>query len=112
MIGVSRSAAPLNELIEDLKGKTFQAIQLDLSDWNKTRETLGKLDVKIDGVVNNAGIAIIKPFTELTEDDYDQVMNVNMKGGFETLLMLEGNKKSSVNCSMLQCYSNNFTEIE
>lgn len=81
VIGVSRSAGPLNEIKEELKGKSFQAVQLDLSDWNKTREVLGKLDTKIDGIVNNAGIAIIKPFHELTEDDYDQVMNVNLKGG-------------------------------
>lgn len=80
MIGVSRSAGPLNEIKEELKGKSFQPIQLDLSDWKLTREILGKLDVKIDGIVNNAGIAIIKPFEELTEDDYDQVMNVNLKG--------------------------------
>lgn len=80
VIGVSRSAGPLNEIKEELKGKSFQAVQLDLSDWNKTREVLGKLDTKIDGIVNNAGIAIIKPFHELTEDDYDQVMNVNLKG--------------------------------
>lgn len=80
VIGVSRSGGPLNELKEELKGANFQAIQLDLSDWNKTRETLSNLDVKLDGLVNNAGIAIIKPFSELTEDDYDQVMNVNLKG--------------------------------
>ena len=80
VIGVSRSAGPLDEVKEELKGKSFQAVQLDLSDWNKTREVLGKLEVKLDGIVNNAGIAIIKPFHELTEDDYDQTMNVNLKG--------------------------------
>ena len=80
VIGVSRSEAPLNELKEELKGKSFQAIKLDLSDWNKTRDTLRNLDVKLDGLVNNAGIAVIKPFEELSEDDYDQVMNVNLKG--------------------------------
>lgn len=80
VIGVSRSAGPLNEIKEILKGKNFQAVQLDLSDWNKTRDTLKALDVKLDGIVNNAGIAIIKPFSELTEDDFDQTMNVNLKG--------------------------------
>lgn len=80
VIGVSRSPGPLNELKEELKGKSFQAIQLDLSDWNKTKEILGKIDSKIDGIVNNAGIAIIKPFHEITEDDFDQTMNVNLKG--------------------------------
>lgn len=80
VFGVSRSLGPLNEIKEELKGTSFQAIQLDLADWNKTKEVLGNLDVKLDGIVNNAGIAIIKPFNELSEDDYDQVMNVNLKG--------------------------------
>lgn len=80
VIGVSRSAGPLNEIKEELKGKSFTAVQLDLSDWAKTRETLSGLDVKLDGIVNNAGIAIIKPFEELTEEDFDATMNVNLKG--------------------------------
>lgn len=80
VIGVSRSPGPLNELKEELKGESFKAVQLDLSDWSKTREALGSLDVRLDGLVNNAGTAIIKPFEEMGEDDYDQVMNVNLKG--------------------------------
>lgn len=104
VIGVSRSSGPLNEIKEELKGKSFQAVQLDLSDWNKTKETLGKLDVKLDGIVNNAGIAIIKPFHELTEDDYDQVMNVNLKACFnviQTLLPKLNDGASIVNISSL-----------
>lgn len=80
VIGVSRSAVPLNELKEEMKGKNFQAVQLDLGDWKKSRETLSSLDVKLDGLVNNAGIAVIKPFEELSEEDFDQTMNVNLKG--------------------------------
>lgn len=63
-------------------------MQLDLSDWNKTRETLQKLDVQLDGLVNNAGIAIIKPFSEMTEDDYDAQMNVNLKACFNVIQSL------------------------
>lgn len=95
VIGVSRSAGPLNDIKDELKGKSFQAIQLDLADWNKTKETLGSLDVKLDGIVNNAGIAIIKPFNELSEDDYDQVMNVNLKGEIEI------NSRSGINLNFI-----------
>lgn len=104
VIGVSRSAGPLNDLKEELKGKSFQAIQLDLADWNKTRETLGGLNLKLDGIVNNAGIAIIKPFGELSEDDYDQVMNVNLKACFnviQSLLPKLNDGASIVNISSL-----------
>jgi NAD(P)-dependent dehydrogenase (short-subunit alcohol dehydrogenase family) len=32
--------------------------------------------------VNNAGIGIHKPFAETTEDDFDQLMNIQFKGVF------------------------------
>ena len=38
---------------------------------------------RIDTVVNNAGIFIAKPFTEYTDDDYDAVTGVNLRGFFE-----------------------------
>ena len=43
-----------------------------------TVDTYGRLDV----LVNNAGIELIKPTHELTEQDWDAVMNVNLKGCF------------------------------
>jgi NAD(P)-dependent dehydrogenase (short-subunit alcohol dehydrogenase family) len=38
---------------------------------------------RVDTVVNNAGIFIAKPFTEYTDEDYDAVTAVNMRGFFE-----------------------------
>ncbi len=38
---------------------------------------------RVDTVVNNAGIFIAKPFTEYTDDDYDAVTGVNVRGFFE-----------------------------
>lgn len=35
---------------------------------------------KIDVLVNNAGISQIKPFADITEDDWDEMMRVNLKG--------------------------------
>jgi NAD(P)-dependent dehydrogenase (short-subunit alcohol dehydrogenase family) len=37
---------------------------------------------RIDIMVNNAGIAQIKDFLDITEADYDQVLGVNLKGAF------------------------------
>jgi len=45
----------------------------------------------LDFLVNNAGIGINKPFAETSEDDFDQLMNVHVKGVFfltQTLLPL------------------------
>jgi NAD(P)-dependent dehydrogenase (short-subunit alcohol dehydrogenase family) len=38
---------------------------------------------RVDTVVNNAGIFIPKPFTEYTDEDYDTVTGVNLRGFFE-----------------------------
>jgi NAD(P)-dependent dehydrogenase (short-subunit alcohol dehydrogenase family) len=38
---------------------------------------------RIDTVVNNAGIFIAKPFTEYTDEDYDAITGVNLRGFFE-----------------------------
>jgi NAD(P)-dependent dehydrogenase (short-subunit alcohol dehydrogenase family) len=42
-------------------------------------ETFGRVDT----VVNNAGIFIAKPFTDYTDEDYDAVTGVNLRGFFE-----------------------------
>lgn len=88
VLGISRSPEPLDELKKELNSPNFTAIQLDLSDWTKSREILQNLNAKFDGIVNNAGIAIIKPFEELTESDYDQIMNVNLKASFNVIQSL------------------------
>lgn len=49
-------------------------VSVDLSKWNETRNALADFlrDKTIDGLVNNAGIAICKPFAELSEQDFDK----------------------------------------
>lgn len=44
----------------------------------KTVEKFGRVDI----LVNNAGIAQFKPFLELTEQDWDRTLNINLKGYF------------------------------
>lgn len=44
----------------------------------QTVEKFGKLDI----LVNNAGIAPFKPFLEMAEEDWDKVLDINLKGQF------------------------------
>ncbi len=58
----------------------------------------------LDFAVNNAGIALRKPLPEVEEDEYDQVLNVNLKGtffGMKTQIppMLERGRGAIVNVS-------------
>ena len=66
-------------------GGTAAFVQADVSKETEadkivkfTVEKYGRLDI----LVNNAGIELIKPTHELTEQDWDTVMNVNLKGCF------------------------------
>lgn len=45
---------------------------------NKTVEKFGRLDI----MVNNAGVAVTKRFTEMTEEEYDRVLDSNLKSVF------------------------------
>ncbi len=77
----------VNETVEELKKLGGEAIGLkvDVTD----RESIKKLfeDAvaafgKIDIVVNNAGITADGTLLKMTEEDFDKVINVNLKGVF------------------------------
>ena len=38
---------------------------------------------RIDSLVNNAGVFVAKPFTDYTDEDYEAVTGVNLRGFFE-----------------------------
>jgi NAD(P)-dependent dehydrogenase (short-subunit alcohol dehydrogenase family) len=37
---------------------------------------------RIDGLINNAGVNFVKPFLETTEEEWDHLMDVDLKGSF------------------------------
>jgi 2-deoxy-D-gluconate 3-dehydrogenase len=66
-------------------GARFAPVALDVTDparvaaaFDKAANTLGPITV----VVNNAGIAITKPLLDHTEDDWQQVIDVNLNGAW------------------------------
>ncbi len=70
--------------IESL-GRPVIVVQADVAKLDDVRrlvgETVGQLG-RLDILVNNAGIEIKQPFLEVTEDNYDRVLDVNLKGAF------------------------------
>nr|CAI5860565.1 unnamed protein product [Callosobruchus analis] len=57
---------------------SIETIALDLSDWNKTKQGLANIG-PIDLLVNNAGLAILGPLTEVKESDVDRLFDINVK---------------------------------
>src|SRR5579875_1051323 len=68
---VQRVAAELNEISQGLG---------EVADVRKTVETLGGLDI----LVNNAGLTRPTQFLDISEEEYDLVLDVNLKGTFLT----------------------------
>ncbi len=49
--------------------------------FEQTREAFGKVDI----LFVNAGLAVLKPLSEMTEEDFDRIMDVNFKGAYFTI---------------------------
>lgn len=81
----SRQAA--EELCEQIRalGRKVLPYQCDVSDWENVKETVGKIQSDFDGIdilVNNAGITIDRLVPQMKEEDFERVLNVNLKGAF------------------------------
>lgn len=77
----------LEPVVEEIKGLNSRvlALEADVTSSEETRkiaETTMSTFGQIDVLVNNAGIIMVAPFTELREEDWDKVLNVNLKGTF------------------------------
>jgi NAD(P)-dependent dehydrogenase (short-subunit alcohol dehydrogenase family) len=75
------------KVVEEIKKDGGEAIAVKCDVSNKSEadslvqsaiDKWGKLDI----LVNNAGICCFKPFTELSEKDWDLTLDVNLKGEF------------------------------
>ena len=75
------------KVVEEIKkaGGKAMAVKCDVSKKKeveglvkKTVDKFGKVDI----LVNNAGICQFKPFLELTEEEWDRTLDINLKGYF------------------------------
>ena len=71
--------------IKEATGKTVDIINCDLLNIENTRELFAKAEEQfgqIDILVNNAGIDRDKLLMKMTEDDFEIVLNVNLRAAF------------------------------
>jgi NAD(P)-dependent dehydrogenase (short-subunit alcohol dehydrogenase family) len=83
VVVAARRVAALEELVANIQaaGGSAQAVPLDVTDAASVRaavEGAGAIDI----LVNNAGVTNSKPLLEMTEEDYDFVIDTNQKGAF------------------------------
>jgi len=74
----------IHNVVKEIESQAI-AIKMDVSKRNQTEEMVKKTLKKfgrIDILVNNAGIYPFKSLLEMKEEDWDHVMNVNLKGVF------------------------------
>jgi NAD(P)-dependent dehydrogenase (short-subunit alcohol dehydrogenase family) len=83
----SRTAASLEPLAEELRslGREVACIELDVRDHasiqNSVAAAIRKFQ-RIDVLVNNAGCNIRKPAVNVTWDDWNEIVNTNLRGAF------------------------------
>ena len=90
------------QLLGDIDGNTY-FLQCDVSKENDVRTAFKKIEKKISVVeilVNNAGIQRYSTVTETSEEEWDLVMNVNLKSAFlcskYAIPMMVKNKKGCI----------------
>uniref|UniRef100_A0A3Q1MFJ2 Dicarbonyl and L-xylulose reductase n=1 Tax=Bos taurus TaxID=9913 RepID=A0A3Q1MFJ2_BOVIN len=76
VVAVSRTQADLDSLVRECPG--VETVCVDLADWEATEQALGGVG-PVDLLVNNAAVAFLQPFLEVTKEAYDMSFSVNLR---------------------------------
>ena len=85
--GASASDSPAEQVVEEIRSAGGRAVANleDVADWEGSKrileQALGSFG-RLDAVVNNAGFVRDRMFANATEDEWDAVVRVHLKGHF------------------------------
>jgi gluconate 5-dehydrogenase len=87
VVVTSRSLESLVKIKAEIEavGRKCYPVVLDVSSFESIKEAIGNVKKqvdKIDILVNNAGCNVRKPATEITWDDWNLVLDTNLRGTF------------------------------
>ena len=87
IVAGSRTVGEVEQVAEQVRkaGRRAEAWHLDVADVSSIEGFVGKtLDAfgRIDVLVNNAGVNKVQPALDVTEEDFDYIVDVNFKGTF------------------------------
>jgi len=105
-------STPTDELLETEYGVTSEWVETDVSQESAVRNLVDKTDDRfgrLDHLVNNAGILIPGTSREISVDDWDAVLEVNLRGYFMTAKfsiphLRESDRGRIVNISSVNAY--------
>ncbi|WNG36972.1 glucose 1-dehydrogenase [Archangium violaceum] len=111
VVASARREAKCRELVALIKERGGEATWVK-ADMTVERDIEGLVQTalstygRLDGAFNNAGGGIMKPFTETTNEEYDFLMNTNLRGVFwcmkhQLKAMLAGGGGAIVNCASI-----------
>ena len=85
---LSRKLEDLEKVKNDFKSENIKCFECDITNINQFKDvvhevvnTWGKLDI----LINNAGITKDKLLLRMNESDWDNVININLKGCYNTI---------------------------
>ena len=79
VVAVARKQRELDALASEI-GPACRTIALDVADAAAVARALSGVDV--DVLVNNAGVGVLKPFVELTAEEWHRMLDVNVNSLF------------------------------
>ncbi len=106
ILGISRDVSALHSLPDNVIAWSFDLTKLPSVDLTDIVEV--SLGGKIDVLINNAGLLVNKPYSELSTDDFDRMMMVNLKAPhlmIQQLLSYFGKGTHIVNISSMGGFS-------
>ena len=87
VVCAARSRSELERVVGRIRerGGTAHSVVCDVSrldDLNRLVEETVSTFGAVHGLINNAGVNFVKPFTEVTEEEWDRVIDIDLKGSF------------------------------
>ncbi len=104
LIMIGRDLKKIDEVNEKLVGKNHIILERDFTNWTSIKRDLKDLcqnNGTLDGLVHCAGLHMIKPFKFISDQDIDEIFNINVKTTFGLIQACRQNGCRSTNSSVV-----------
>ena len=87
IIGYNTSSAKAKQLLEELQAKGYevQILKINITNRNEIKSAVEQVDQTCGGIdilINNAGIAQQKIITDITDEEWETMISINLSSAF------------------------------